>query len=58
MASTSTKPVTINAIIGGQRRSRADVLAWEDKRITAAAKKLGVPIDSPSIHRRCSRPTR
>lgn len=51
MAST---PVAITAVIGGRRRTRAEVLAWEDKRITVAAKKLGVTVPSGTdvTHRR------
>lgn len=37
----------ITATINGRQVSRADVLAWEDKRIDAAAKKLGVPAPDP-----------
>lgn len=37
----------ITATINGRQVSRADVLAWEDKRIDAAAKKLGVPAPEP-----------
>ncbi|QRY61231.1 hypothetical protein JVX90_12380 [Gordonia sp. PDNC005] len=37
----------ITATINGRQVSRADVLAWEDKRIDAAAKKLGVPVPEP-----------
>lgn len=44
MFSTSTPPITISAVIGGRRRSRAEVLAWEDKRITVAARKLDVTL--------------
>lgn len=36
----------IEAVIDGKRVSRATVLAWENQRITASAKKLGVPIAS------------
>ncbi|MFM9376497.1 hypothetical protein [Gordonia sp. VNK21] len=38
----TTRELAIGAVIGGRLHARADVLAWEDKRIDAAATKLGV----------------
>ncbi|MEV0355517.1 hypothetical protein AB0H71_05565 [Nocardia sp. NPDC050697] len=37
----------IIATIGGQRRSREEVRAWESRRIAAAARKLGVTASGP-----------
>ncbi|MFF2549738.1 hypothetical protein ACFVUS_02015 [Nocardia sp. NPDC058058] len=37
------RAVRIVASIGGRHVERAEVLAWEDRRIDAAARKLGVP---------------
>ena len=39
--------LAIAANIGGEKFSRSDVLAWEDRRIDAAAKKIGVVAPSP-----------
>lgn len=46
--------LAISAKIGGQFHARSEVLAWEDKRIGAAAKKLGVaaPPTAPIAERR------
>ncbi|MFB8001233.1 hypothetical protein [Nocardia sp. NPDC056000] len=40
---SESRAVGIVADIGGRRVERDEVLAWEDRRIDAAAKKLGVP---------------
>ncbi|MEV6279451.1 hypothetical protein [Nocardia sp. NPDC051832] len=42
-----SRSVEIVALIGGRRVERDRVLAWEDRRIDAAAKKLGVPAPEP-----------
>ncbi|MFM9376496.1 hypothetical protein [Gordonia sp. VNK21] len=39
----------IDAVIHGRRVPRAEMLAWEDRRITASAKKLGVTLDGGDV---------
>ncbi|GED98487.1 hypothetical protein [Gordonia crocea] len=50
----AVQELAIVAKIGDERHPRADVLAWEDKRIDAAARKLGVaaPPAAPIAQRR------
>ncbi|EGD53722.1 hypothetical protein [Gordonia neofelifaecis] len=43
----NTPELPIVATIAGQVYSRADVLAWEDARIDAAARKVGLPVPEP-----------
>lgn len=43
----ASENIEITAVIGGRRIGRDQVLAWEDRRIDAAAKKLGVPAPAP-----------
>ncbi|NMO01057.1 hypothetical protein HH308_07490 [Gordonia sp. TBRC 11910] len=49
-----TEQLAITAKFGGRSHGRTEILAWEDKRIDAAAKKLGVapPPAAPIVERR------
>lgn len=45
------KPIVIRTVIGGHEADRAEVLAWEARRLRKAAAKIGLPVPAGDLAR-------